>query len=138
MTQNDDDKKPGYAIGYGKPPKETQFKPGQSGNPGGRPRGAQNLSTLVASRLKAISTVTDQGMRKKVSRKEILAMHIVDKGAVGDQRFTPILLDQINREEARQNRAENKSHIPPITPETATEEVERIYWEALKNAQPAE
>ncbi len=29
--QNDDD------IGFGKPPKHTQFKPGQSGNPAGRP-----------------------------------------------------------------------------------------------------
>ena len=34
--------KPGYEVGYGKPPKETRFKPGQSGNPGGRPKGAKN------------------------------------------------------------------------------------------------
>jgi Family of unknown function (DUF5681) len=27
-----------YEIGYGKPPRRTQFKTGQSGNPGGRPR----------------------------------------------------------------------------------------------------
>ena len=31
-----------YEIGYGKPPKETRFKPGQSGNPRGRPKGAKN------------------------------------------------------------------------------------------------
>jgi hypothetical protein len=28
-----------YEVGYGKPPRHTQFKKGQSGNPGGRPRG---------------------------------------------------------------------------------------------------
>ena len=28
-----------YEIGYGRPPKQYQFKPGQSGNPRGRPRG---------------------------------------------------------------------------------------------------
>lgn len=33
--------RPGYEVGYGKPPKKTRFKPGQSGNPRGRPRGAK-------------------------------------------------------------------------------------------------
>ncbi len=29
------------------PNKETQFKPGQSGNPNGRPRGSKNRSTII-------------------------------------------------------------------------------------------
>ena len=29
------------SVGYGRPPKSTQFKPGQSGNPNGRPKGAK-------------------------------------------------------------------------------------------------
>ena len=28
-----------YEVGHGKPPPETRFRKGQSGNPGGRPRG---------------------------------------------------------------------------------------------------
>ena len=31
-------------VGYGKPPKHSQFKPGQSGNPQGRPKGSRNSS----------------------------------------------------------------------------------------------
>ncbi len=31
-----------YEVGYGKPPAEHRFKPGQSGNPRGRPKGAKN------------------------------------------------------------------------------------------------
>ncbi|MDH3668977.1 MAG: DUF5681 domain-containing protein [Paracoccaceae bacterium] len=31
-----------YEVGYAKPPKDTRFKPGQSGNPRGRPKGAKN------------------------------------------------------------------------------------------------
>lgn len=34
-----------YEVGYGKPPKHTQYKPGQSGNPDGRPKGSKNKRT---------------------------------------------------------------------------------------------
>ncbi len=44
-----------YEVGYGKPPKSTRFKPGQSGNPRGRPKGAKNkLPRLNEERLKDI------------------------------------------------------------------------------------
>jgi hypothetical protein len=33
-----------YEVGYGKPPKAKQFKPGQSGNPKGRPKGSRNAT----------------------------------------------------------------------------------------------
>jgi hypothetical protein len=36
-----------YDVGYGKPPKHTQFKPGHSGNPRGRRRGQQNFKTVI-------------------------------------------------------------------------------------------
>ena len=45
-----EEKTDGYEVGYRKPPKHSQFKPGQSGNPNGRPRGA-SLATQVRNLL---------------------------------------------------------------------------------------
>jgi len=38
----------GYETGYGKPPKAHQWKPGESGNPKGRPKGSRNKRGLEA------------------------------------------------------------------------------------------
>ena len=40
-----------YTVGYGKPPVETRFQKGQSGNPEGRPRGKKQLVALLAEAL---------------------------------------------------------------------------------------
>ena len=40
-----------YEVGYRKPPKHTRFKPGQSGNLRGRPKGTKNLKTDLMEEL---------------------------------------------------------------------------------------
>lgn len=44
-----------YDVGYGKPPQHSRFKPGQSGNPRGRPKGSKNKRpALNEERMKSI------------------------------------------------------------------------------------
>ena len=38
---------------YKQPPKETQFKPGETGNPNGRPKGRKNIKTMLTELLSA-------------------------------------------------------------------------------------
>jgi len=40
-----------YRVGHGGPPLETRFRPGQSGNPRGRPKGSKNTRTLLQEKL---------------------------------------------------------------------------------------
>ena len=73
-------KKSDYETGYKKPPKEHQFKPGQSGNPKGRPKKITSLKEALQISLNAeISTKTETGEIKKITCAEALAKRsIVD------------------------------------------------------------
>ena len=44
-----------HEVGYGRPPKHTQFKAGTSGNPKGRPKGSLNLMNAIMKELLIVS-----------------------------------------------------------------------------------
>jgi hypothetical protein len=83
-----------YEVGFSKPPRSTQFKPGQSGNPAGRPRGAKNFATAIEDELRVPVTVTENGKRKRISKREVIAKHLVNKAASGDLKAIPLLLSE--------------------------------------------
>ena len=58
-----------HEVGYGKPPRHSQFIQGQSGNPRGRQPGAKNMKTLLTKALNKLVVVTDHGGRRKVSKR---------------------------------------------------------------------
>ncbi|MBO6920497.1 MAG: hypothetical protein JJ858_18885 [Rhizobiaceae bacterium] len=47
-----------YLVGYGRPPKETRFKQGQSGNPKGRKRKPKSVQAQMHSVLSKKITIT--------------------------------------------------------------------------------
>jgi hypothetical protein len=86
--------KDSYDVGFSKPPRSTRFRPGQSGNPAGRPRGAKNFATAIEEELLARVTVTENGKRKRISKREVIAKHLVNKAAGGDLKAIPLLLNE--------------------------------------------
>jgi len=75
-----------YEVGYGKPPEQTRFKKGQSGNPKGRAKGTRNFSTDVKSTLNAEVRVTRDGRPHKISTQEALLLRLREKALSGDAR----------------------------------------------------
>ncbi len=75
---------PDYEVGDRRPPKHSQFKPGVSGNPKGRPKGSVNLRTRVTQELRQPVTVTRNGRPVKMRKVDLIALQIVDTAAKGD------------------------------------------------------
>jgi hypothetical protein len=90
-----------YDIGYGKPPRHSRFQKGQSGNPRGRPSGSKNLSTLLSEALNEPVIVTENGKRRKISKRQAVITQLVNQSAKGDWRAAKILLDIVHDIEGR-------------------------------------
>lgn len=83
----------GYKIGFGKPPKSTQFKKGQTGNPKGRPKGARGLKTDLFEELSAKVSVIENGKTQKITKQRVVIKRLVEKAAKGDMRAVTKLID---------------------------------------------
>jgi hypothetical protein len=90
-----------YEVGYGRPPKHTRFKPGASANAAGRPKGVKNFATILVNALDAKITVTENGKRKRISKREAIITQLVNKSAAADLRATQLLLNVMEKAEAK-------------------------------------
>jgi hypothetical protein len=109
MADEIDSNKP-YEVGYGKPPKRTQFTAGKSGNPSGHKNGKKNFATVLGSELDRRVIVKEEGRRKKITKREATAKQLVNKAASGDPKAIAVLLN-----ETRFHEAEAAAGLPSVT-----------------------
>ena len=89
------------SVGWGRPPRHTQFRPGTSGNPNGRPRGSKNFASVVKKVLSRRVKVTQGGSDKKMPTQEAFANLIAMRALAGDSKATGYLIrlvDLVDRE----------------------------------------
>lgn len=77
------DEAPSERVGRGNPPRDTRFKPGQSGNPRGRPKGSKSLAEDVRRQMRKTAVVTIDGKPTRRTYQELMAQRIAHDGAKG-------------------------------------------------------
>ena len=99
MTSPPDD----YEVGYKRPPKRTQWKKGQSGNPRRRyPAATLSALETIDRHLLRLIDVVESGVPKKVTVLAAIILQLWQKEIAGDQRALGVRLkyEEIARETA--------------------------------------
>ena len=121
-----------YQVGYRRPPRHTQFKPGQTGNPKGRPKKSPNFAEIISRHVRKTVPITIDGRSQRVPRIEAIALKHISKAMIGDHRSTELVLGVLQASERdpgdnlpqllQQFRAIHARHLatdpcpPPSTP----------------------
>lgn len=100
-------------VGYGKPPRHSRFKPGQSGNPKGRAKSIKNFANILKEELETLVEVTENGRKRKLSKGHLAIKGLVLKAVKGDHRA----LAEIFRQTDKHSR--QSSEIQQISPGVA-------------------
>ena len=90
MKNNND-----YEVGYGKPPKNTQFKKGESGNSKGRPSKTKNALTILTSELDKTVVLKENGKEVKLTKRQAMLRHMVNKAVQGDSKAMFFVFNQL-------------------------------------------
>ncbi len=108
MTGNSSPKKKpvgGYPVGYAKPPKATQFQPGQSGNLKGRPKGRPSLDELLLEEMARIVKVKVGDQITSMDKERALHRKLIDMGIMGDIAAARLVLSRRDRAQAAMDAA---------------------------------
>lgn len=117
---------PEPSVGKGKPPAKNQFKPGVSGNPGGRPKGAKGRRATAKRVLleKHNADPHRTGKAKQYSAIELVLIILKKLAASGDQRAFKAFTDLERRFGPVDAEQQKVGYI--VVPEALTREE----WEA--------
>ena len=110
-----------YEVGYGRPPKQHQFKKGRSGNPRGRPPKKPDLYAELMAVLREKVTVNVGAEPTTVTVQQALLLRLREMAVAGDATAQKLLL-RIMRE------------MPEPPPEAATRSIEEIMGDAARLA----
>ena len=81
-------------VGYGKPPRRHQFKPGESGNPKGRKKGVKNEVTILQELLQHKVSLNERGKIRKIPLLEAILRKVAEDCLRGNIKSVGFLLNR--------------------------------------------
>jgi hypothetical protein len=90
-------KSPDTAVGYGRPPKATQFKKGQSGNPKGRPKGSRPVGAVLQEILGQRIAVTENGRTRRLPALEVMLRRLANDAMRSEPVALKLILSLFDR-----------------------------------------
>jgi Family of unknown function (DUF5681) len=86
-----------YEVGYGRPPKHTQFKPGRSGNPRGRPRKSKAIEAMIREELDSTIVLKENGRELRISKREAIIKRLVNSAIKGDTKPLQMMIAHLEK-----------------------------------------
>ena len=93
---SDEQEQPGgrpYEVGYGKPPKETRFRPGRSGNPRGRPKKPKSIREKFERELARKVAIREDGRIRKIPKIDLWVRRVIADAIKGSHQASRILIE---------------------------------------------
>ena len=75
---------PNYKVGYRRPPNHAQFRPGQSGNPSGRPSGRENTLSMLRRIAEEKVTIKENGKELQITKWEAVIRTLMARATKND------------------------------------------------------
>ncbi len=95
MSKDNDAPADEEKVGYCRPPRATRFRPGQSGNPRGRPRKPKPIQELLAMELRRRVAIRENGREQKVQKLELVMKRLVNDAIQGNYPAVRLLIDML-------------------------------------------
>jgi len=88
-----DKEKSEFPVGYGKPPHQTRFEPGRSGNPSGRPKKKANrFAETLERELNTQITIHEDGKPRKLTKLQAIVKQQTIKAINGDSKAAALVM----------------------------------------------